>query len=319
MKRRFKNKKNIDFKIIVAFLMVAFTIYFMMGVLFNGKTINLKELLFSSFINEKINKESFISNAIDINITAPENLLYTSLNKIVDKKDMVTFISDDYFDYDNSKSEYIEDPNEKKIEKPIVYIYNTHQLEEYNMDVLYDYSIKPNVQIASYILKEKLLDYDIPSIVETNNIKNYLNKNNLKYNKSYVASRYFAKIMLKNEPTIKYMIDIHRDSARYDKTLYKLDNKKYARILFVVGLDHSNYEYNLALANTLNNMFNAKYPGFSRGISKKTGKGVNGIYNQDLKENAILLEVGGVDNDIEEVNNSMNLISEIIGEYIKEK
>lgn len=318
MRKRFRNRKSFNIKVILILFVTTFTIYFMMGFLFNGKTINLKQVFFDSFLEEIINKNSFLSKSLDINITTPENLLYASFNKIIDKNSMVSFYSDDYFDYDNSKSDFVEDPNEIEIDKPIIYIYNTHQLEEYNMEVLYDYSIKPNVLIASYILKEKFMDKGIPAIVETNNIKKYLNQNKLKYNKSYVASRYFAKDMLKKEPTIEYMIDIHRDSAKYNTTLYKLNGKNYARILFVVGLDHKNYKPNLELATNLNNIFNKKYSGFSRGISKKTGKGVNGVYNQDLSENAILLEVGGVDNTIEEVNNSMELISEVISEYIKE-
>lgn len=317
MRKRFKSRKIINFKSIFILIVIITTFYFMVGILFNGATINLKDIFLNSFLEEIINKNSFLTKTLDINITTPENLLYASFNKIIAKDDIVT-ISDDYFDYNSSKSEFVEDPSTQVIKKPIVYIYNTHQLEEYNIKVLYDYSIKPNVLIASYILKEKLINSGIPSIVETNNIKKYLNNNNLKYNKSYVASRYFAKYMLKEEPTIRYIIDIHRDSAAYDKTIYTLNNKKYARILFVVGLDHTNYKSNLDFATDLNNRFNKKYSRFTRGISKKTGKGVNGIYNQDLCRNAILLEVGGVDNTIEEVNNSMDLISEIISEYIKE-
>lgn len=89
--------------------------------------------------------------------------------------------------------------------------------------------------------------------------------------------------------------------------------------MFVVGLDHKNYEPNLNLANELNNIIEEKYPGISRGISKKTGKGVNGIYNQDISSNSMLIEVGGVDNTIEEVNNTMDVLAEIISNYIKER
>ena len=38
---------------------------------------------------------------------------------------------------------------------------------------------------------------------------------------------------------------------------------------------------------------------------------------QDLNKNAILVEVGGVDNDIEEVNNTMKVLSETIFNYIR--
>ena len=52
---------------------------------------------------------------------------------------------------------------------------------------------------------------------------------------------------------------------------------------------------------------------------KKEGYGVNGVYNQDLKENVILIEIGGNENNIEEVNNTLDLVAHVIGEYINEK
>lgn len=319
MKRKFRNKKIINLKKLVFIIVMIFTIYFMMGLIFNGKVINLKDLLFNTALKEVVKEDSIINSVLDINIAAPENLVYSLMNKVVDKKDIMKVSSDDYFDYDDSKSEYVEDTNKIDIKNPIVYIYNSHQLEAYNMEYVYDYSVKPNVLIASYILKEKLYNKGIESIVETNNIKKYLNDNKLKYNYSYVASRHFIELMLKKEKSIKYLIDIHRDSAKKNKTLTKIGDKNYARIMFVVGLDHKNYEPNLKLANDLNNIINKEYPTLSRGISKKTGKGVNGIYNQDMSPNSMLIEVGGVDNTIEEVNNTMEVLAEVLSNYIKEK
>ena len=65
-------------------------------------------------------------------------------------------------------------------------------------------------------------------------------------------------------------------------------------------------------------MFNEKYPGLSRGIYKKKGAGVNGVYNQDFSPKTILIEVGGQDNTIDEVFNTCEAISTILTEYIKE-
>ena len=48
----------------------------------------------------------------------------------------------------------------------------------------------------------------------------------------------------------------------------------------------------------------------------REGKNVNGIYNQDLGENMILLELGANYNTYEEVQNTIHLIAPIIGEYI---
>ena len=49
----------------------------------------------------------------------------------------------------------------------------------------------------------------------------------------------------------------------------------------------------------------------------KEGINVNGIYNQDISSNSVLIEVGGVDNTIEEVYNTMNAIANILYKHIK--
>ena len=56
----------------------------------------------------------------------------------------------------------------------------------------------------------------------------------------------------------------------------------------------------------------------SRGVLQKEGAGVNGIYNQDISKNAVLLELGGNENTITEVLNTIEIISTIIKEHINE-
>ena len=43
------------------------------------------------------------------------------------------------------------------------------------------------------------------------------------------------------------------------------------------------------------------------------------IFNQDLSPRAILIELGGVDNNLEEINNTLKVLSEVLYEYIKEE
>ena len=114
----------------------------------------------------------------------------------------------------------------------------------------------------------------------------------------------------------KYFIDFHRDSVSYDKTTIKIGEKSYAKLLFLIGLENPNYQKNLAFTEKLTTLLDEKYPGLSKGIYKKGGVGVNGVYNQDNSEYTILLEVGGPDNKIEEVLNSVNAFSEVFREVI---
>lgn len=207
---------------------------------------------------------------------------------------------------------------EKKASEAVVYIFNTHQTEGYKSNLLEDFNINNTVFLASHILGEYLNDLGIGVVVEENSIVDVLNANGWKYGRSYKASRILLEEAYKNNPTLKFFIDLHRDSASYERTHIEIDNENYAKVLFVVGLEHNNYQGNLDLANTLNEKIKSKFPGLSRGVLEKKGSGVNGIYNQDFNTNTILIEVGGQYNYIEEVNNTLKIIAQVIYEYLNE-
>ena len=200
---------------------------------------------------------------------------------------------------------------------PLVYIFNTHQTEGYNSNFLETFNINNTVFLGSHILGEYLNDLGIGVIVEENSVVDVLNTNGWKYGRSYKASRILMEEAYKNNPSLKFFIDLHRDSASYDRTVTEIDGKKYARVLFVVGLEHDNYQENLNLANYLNDEVKKFNGNLSRGVLQKKGSGVNGIYNQDFNRNTILIEVGGQYNYIEEVNNTLKVIANIIYDYLK--
>ena len=154
--------------------------------------------------------------------------------------------------------------------------------------------------------------------MEENNVADTLHGLNWKYGYSYKVSRMFMEEAKKENPSLKYFIDLHRDSSKYEKTTTEINGEKYVKLLFVVGLDNKNYEPNLALAEKLKEKINKYNENLYRGIMKKSGKGVNGIYNQDFDPNTMLIEVGGQYNNISEVNNTLKVFSKILAEYIKE-
>ena len=237
--------------------------------------------------NEKlpivINKT--INYVMKIDFTKPETLFNQSIIGYSDTD------SDDTEDLEKLKqiSSYISDPYQIDIEKPIIYIYNSHQLENYNSENLSIYGITPNVLMASYLLKEKLNSKGIPTIVEDMNMTEFLDLNGWDYAASYKASRIFMLDKQNTYDSLKYYIDIHRDSVGRETSTIKINGKNYARILFVIGLEHSNYEKNLKVIAEINQLFNEYYPGLSRGIYKKEGPNVNGIYNQDISPNVMLV------------------------------
>ena len=210
----------------------------------------------------------------------------------------------------------IESPD-NTIKDPTVYIFNSHQTEGYRSDFAETFNINNTVYIASHILKEYLNDLGISAIVEENSIVDVLNTNGWKYNSSYKASRILMEQAKKDHPSLNFFIDLHRDAASYERTMVEIDGKKYAKIMFVVGLKHENYAPNLELANILNEKIVGINENLSRGVLQKDNSGANGIYNQDFDPNTILIEVGGQYNYIEEVNNTLKVFASILYDYFK--
>lgn len=60
--------------------------------------------------------------------------------------------------------------------------------------------------------------------------------------------------------TIKYYIDIHRDSARKENTTKVINGKSYAKLYFVVGQAHENYEGNLMFAKEMHDKLEKNTP-----------------------------------------------------------
>ena len=289
MRRRFKTrkrrKKHTKLILFCLFIYIIFAIFNIILKKINKKALYQKEIYLINFNLNKIKKPN-------ISFLDAKSIFFVSLNHIFNNESIIKVVKDNH-----------------NVVNPIIYIYNTHQEEEYNKSFYETYNITYTTIVASYILSDYLNDYNISNIVENRSIKEYLTSNNLKYKDSYLASKSFIKDNLNKYPSIKYIIDIHRDSAKKDITTGYYNDKSYAKISFVVGLDNKDYQSNLDFANKLNDKLPKE---ISRGIIKKSGHLVNGVYNQDLCTKAILIEVGGVDNNIEEVNNTLELFSNIL-------
>ena len=62
-------------------------------------------------------------------------------------------------------------------------------------------------------------------------------------------------------------------------------------------------------------MIDEKYPGLSKGVITKEGPSSNGVYNQDLHENALLLEIGGYENTLDEMYRTADVIAEVFSDF----
>lgn len=257
------------------------------------------------------------------------NVLRKKVTQVLDPSNYIDYLLKAGFNNQISKSilkspldieniSLVNNEEEVKSNEPLIYIYNTHDEEAYYNSYLNPYNIVPDVKLASYYFQERLKDLGIESVVEKRKIKDVLDKNGWNYRYSYNASRVYLEEVSKNNPSIKYFIDLHRDSVGKDKTTTIINGKNYARVMFLVGLEHKNYQKNLELATRLDELIRQFDSTLSRGIYQKEGPGVNGIYNQDFNSNTILIEVGGQYNTIEEVANTIEAIALVFKDYLGE-
>lgn len=304
MKKRFITRKKKRFrglKIFFFFLLFVFSLFFSFYIL-NKSNIEIDEKeLVQLLLNYNDNDANKIRKKIKSFFSVPSALL-----------------DNDYFEYvvPVSKNDNLTSSVEASDKKPLIYIYNSHQGEEYASSTLAEYTVAPTVMFADYIFQDVLEKNNYKAIVEEASIKEILNMNSWKYAYSYMASRVLLEDAKNKNPSLKYFVDIHRDSLEKGRTTIEIEGKKFAKTIFLIGLENENYEENLSFTEKINNLLNEKYPGLSKGIYKKGGPGVNGVYNQDFSKRAILIEIGGYENTPSEVLNSVLAFSECFMEVI---
>ncbi|WP_163537803.1 stage II sporulation protein P [Gracilibacillus sp. YIM 98692] len=206
-------------------------------------------------------------------------------------------------------------------DKKVVFIYNTHNRESFlpylpktdNPNDAFHQEV--NITKVSERLAQDLERNGIGSQVDNTDIGSILVENDWDYSShSYRASKDVVEAAMADNQDINYVFDLHRDSMRKDITTKEINGKSYAKLMFVIGGNNPNYEKNYQLAAKLHEKIEEKYPGLSRGVEMYDGPGRNGIYNQDVSDNALTVEFGGVDNTMEELFNTSEAFAEIFSE-----
>lgn len=306
MKNKFitkKIKKNKKLKFLFFFLMFIF-----------GMFVSYKNLEKSKI---EIADKELVNLVVSSSYTNDDNIIERIMNEALKASNPIKLLNKDYNKYVTKTIEEKKVSNEE--ENPIIYIYNTHQTEEYAPSNYAEFSINPTVIMSDYILEDIFNKNGYKTLVEERSIKEVLNNNGWKYVNSYQASRIFLEDSIIKHPSLKYFIDVHRDSLKKEKTTISIDNKNYAKIVFLIGTENSNYQANLSFTEKINNKLNSLYPGLSKGIYKKGGEGVNGVYNQDFSPTTILVEMGGYENTTTEVLNTTIAFSKCFLEVLNEE
>lgn len=136
---------------------------------------------------------------------------------------------------------------------------------------------------------------------------------NPEYNGSYSRSAKTVNEYLKKYPSIKIVIDLHRDSISGEgneklKPTVTVDGQKAAQVMLVMGsqtgtvTDFPNWKQNFRLALQFQQRMEQMYPGLARPMYL-----VSRIYNQNLTEGSMILEVGTEANTLEEALYSADL------------
>ncbi len=124
------------------------------------------------------------------------------------------------------------------------------------------------------------------------------------YNGSYDRSLAAVEQYLKDYPSIKVVMDVHRDALiGEDGTVYKpittIDGVKTAQVMLVMGSDtkyaHPNWQENLSLAMKMQQEMNKLWPTLARPIGLRENR-----YNQQMTTGSMLVEVGAHGNTLEE-------------------
>ncbi len=134
------------------------------------------------------------------------------------------------------------------------------------------------------------------------------------YNESYSRAANTICSCIKKNPSVKIVIDLHRDSiSDGEKDKIKLtkdiNGKKAAQIMLVMGSQSGNtknfpgYEENLKLAVKIQSITEQMYPGLARSISLMPKN-----YNESLTSGSVLIEIGTDANSLEEAKYSAELL-----------
>ena len=211
---------------------------------------------------------------------------------------------------------------------PIVLILHTHATEAYSEDGDISYyddggeyarskNTNENVVAVGRVLAEELNKQGIYTLhSETLHDAE-------QYKDSYARSEETIRAYLEKYPTIRFVIDLHRDAiVKSDGSIVRpvtlSEGEAAAQVMCVVGSDWGGdkcdgWENNLSLALKLREELNSVTENLCRPTYLRSS-----TYNQELAPYSLLLEIGSSGNSIEEAKKSAVLVAKALTKLIKE-
>ncbi len=213
----------------------------------------------------------------------------------------------------------------KKKSEPQVLILHTHATETFKTDDKDYFTDKfssrsnntaQNMVSVGKIVAEKLNASGIKTLHDTT-LHDYPS-----YSNSYSRSAATVKDYLKKYPSIKVVLDLHRDAVTKEngdkvKLVTEIGGKKAAQVMLVMGsqsgsvTNFPNWEENFKLAVRLQQTIEKKYPTLARPLML-----MSKTYNQNLTTGSLLIEFGTDVNTLSEVHYSAEMIGESLAELL---
>ncbi len=205
----------------------------------------------------------------------------------------------------------------KKSSEPEVLILHTHGTECYmtedrdyytSTDLTRTDDNTKNVIRIGDIVANKLTEAGIGVIHDTTQ------HDNPSYNASYSRAAVTITEYLKKYPSIKIVIDIHRDSISLNdtdrvKTVKTINSRDAAQVMLCMGSQSGtvknfpNWKENFRLAARFHQTIEAMYPGLARPMLLASKN-----YNESLTTGSMLLEIGTESNLLSEAEYSAELV-----------
>ena len=211
-------------------------------------------------------------------------------------------------------------------EEPQVLIIHTHATESYEKyDVGYgdaDYAARSddnaeNVVAVGDVIAAQLEEAGIGVIHDGTQ------HDNPSYNGSYDRSMATVEAYLEEYPSIRVVLDIHRDAIEREggvrvKPTVKIDGKKAAQVMVCVGCGSDSarvpeYRHNLRFGAMLQNALQTDYPGLARPLYL-----CDRNYNLHLTKGSLLIEMGGHANTLEEAKYSGEMVGKALVKVLRE-
>lgn len=227
---------------------------------------------------------------------------------------------------DEEAQQYLEAENPVQIDSdgPQVLIMHTHATESFEpydtgtYDTRHTWRTTDNTQnivAAGEVMAEAIRSYGI-EVLHDETQHDYPS-----YNGSYDRSAETMKGILAQYPSIKVVLDIHRDAIISGDTVtapvVESDEGTAAQVMIISGCDDGTMDYpdwreNLAFAIDLQQQMEADHPGFTRPVLFDYR-----FYNQNLTTGSLLIEVGGHGNTLSQAKLAGEWIGESLAALLK--